>query len=46
MQNMIEKSGVLKNKNLLSYIKMVKETFGDIEIEKNTFYRHKSPIFL
>ena len=21
-------------------------TFGDIEIEKNTFYRNKSPIFL
>ena len=21
-------------------------TFGDIEIEKNKFYRHKSPIFL
>ena len=37
MQNMIEKSGVLKNKNLLSHIKMVKETFGDIEIEKIHF---------
>ena len=21
-------------------------TFGDIKIEKNTFYRHKSPIYL
>ena len=38
----------MKHKNLLSYIKMGKEisTFGDIKIERNKFYRHKSPIFL
>ena len=39
---------IIKHKNLLSHIKMGKEilTFGDIEIEKNKFYCHKSPIFL
>ena len=49
MQNMdlTEKSGTLETKNLLSHIKMGKEIlmFGDIEIEKNKFYCHKSPIF-
>ena len=36
----------LKNKNLLSHIKMGKEilTFGNIEIEKNKFYHHKTPV--
>ena len=38
MQNvdLTEKSGTLQNKNLLSHIKMVKETvtFGGIELEK------------
>ena len=35
-----------KIKNLFPYVKMDKEilTFGNIEIEKNTFYRYKSPI--
>ena len=34
----------MKHKNSLSHIKLGKEilTFGDIEIEKNEFYRHKS----
>ena len=49
MQNadLTEKSGTLQNiKNLFSYIKMAKEilTFGDIEIEKNKFYHHESPV--
>ena len=47
-------TGISKNEainliqNLLSHIKMAKEilTFGDIEIEKNKFYHHKTPIFL
>ena len=43
-----KKQNIIKNKNLLSHIKMSEEilTFGDIEIEKNKFYRHKTPIFL
>ena len=47
--DLTEKSGTLKKKkNLLSHMKMSKEilTFGDIEIEKSKFYRHKTPIFL
>ena len=38
---------IIKLKNLFSYIKTGKEilTFGNIEIEKNKFYRHISPIF-
>ena len=38
---------LLSIKNLFSYIKMGKEflTFEDIEIEKNKFYHHKTPIF-
>ena len=38
----------MKHEKLLTRIKMGKEvfTFGDIEIEKNKFYRHKNPIFL
>ena len=37
----------IKHKNLLSDIKMGKNmlTFGDIEIERNNFYHHESPIF-
>ena len=36
------------HKNLLSHLKMGKEilTFRNIEIEKNKFYRNKTPIFL
>ena len=36
----------MRHKNLLSHVKMRKEilTFADIEIEKNKFYHHKSPI--
>ena len=43
-----KKQNIVKQKNLLSYIKKGKEilTFGDIEIEKNKFYHYKSPIFL
>ena len=35
----------MKHKNLLSHINMGKcaLTFGDIEIEKNKFYRNKTP---
>ena len=38
---------IIKHKNLLSHIKIGKETltFGEIEFEKNIFYYHKSPIF-
>ena len=38
----------MKNKNLLSHINMSKKilTFGDVEIEKKKFHRHKTPIFL
>ena len=38
----------MKHKILLSRIKMGKEilTFGNIEFEKNKFYRNKTPIFL
>ena len=37
----------MKHKNLLSYIKMGEEIsmFGNIEIEKNKFYRNKIPTF-
>ena len=37
----------MKYKKFLSHIKIDKEilTFGDIEIEKNKFYHHKSCIF-
>ena len=50
MQNadLTKKSGTLyKHKNLLWHIKMGKEilTFGDIEIEKSKFYRHKTPMY-
>ena len=36
----------MKHKNLLSHIKMCKQilTFGEMEIEKNKFYCHKTPI--
>ena len=35
------------NKKKLSYIRMGKEIlmFEDIEIERNKFYHHKTPIF-
>ena len=37
-----------KQKKSFLHIKMGKEisTFGDIEIEKDEFYLHKSPIFV
>ena len=43
-----KKRNIIKHKNLLSHIKMSKKIlmFGDIETEKNKFYRHKSSIFL
>ena len=42
-----KKQNIMKHKNLLSHIKIWNEilTFGDIESEKQKFYRHKSPIF-
>ena len=43
-----KKQNIIKTKKkIFSYIKMGKKilTFGDIEIEKNNFYLHKSPIF-
>ena len=42
-----KKCNIIKHKNLLSHIKMGKWiiTFGDIEIEKQKFYRYKSYIF-
>ena len=38
---------ITKHINLFPHIKMGNEilTFGDIPIERNKFYRHKSPIF-
>ena len=42
------KNGTLWNiKNIFSYVKMGEEiiTFGNIEIKKIIFYRHKTPIF-
>ena len=43
-----KKRNIIKHKNLLPHIKMGKEIlmFGNIEIEKNKFYRHENPIFL
>ena len=43
-----KKRNIIKHKNLLSHIKMSEKIlmFGDIETEKNKFYRHKSSIFL
>ena len=45
---MTKKGEHYKTQNLLSHIKMLKEilTFGDIEIERDKFYYHKSPTFL
>ena len=43
-----KKRNIIKIKNkIFSYIKIGKKllTFSDIEIEKNNFYLHKSPIF-
>ena len=49
MQNadFIKKAEHCKHTILLSHIKMGKEvlTFGDIEIKKRKFYRHKTTIF-
>ena len=48
MQNtdLTKKQSIIKQKKLLN-IKMDKDilTFGDIEIEKNKFYRNKIPAF-
>ena len=47
--DLTKKNRISKNtKNLFPYIKMGKEilTFSNIEIEKNSFYLHKTPIFL
>ena len=47
--DLTKKNRISKNtKNLFAYIKMGKEilTFPNIEIEKNSFYRLKKPIFL
>ena len=43
-----KKENIIKHKNLLSHVKIGREilTFRDIELEKNKFYRYKSPIFL
>ena len=43
----LKKQNIIKNKNLLSHIKIGKEilTFGDTEIEKIEVYRHESHIF-
>ena len=45
---MTEKQNIIKHKNVLPHIKLGKEisAFGDIEIEKNKFYRNKTPVFL
>ena len=42
-----KKWNIIKHKNLWSHIKMNKEilTFGDIDVEEDKFYWHKSPIF-
>ena len=42
-----KKQNIVKNKNLISYIKMSKEilTLGDIEIEKTKFCCYKTLIF-
>ena len=44
---MTKKTEPYKTSILLSYMKVGKETltFADIEIGKNEFYRHKTPIF-
>ena len=43
-----KKESIIKHKNLLSHIKLGKKdlTFGDVEIEKYKFYRHKSLVSL
>ena len=43
-----KKEKIIKHKKLLSHIKVSKEilTFGNIEIEKDNYYRNKTPIFL
>ena len=45
--DLTKKSGIQNIKILFSYIKVGEEilTFGNTEIEKNKFYRHKTPIF-
>ena len=45
--DLTEKSGILWNKNLFSYIKIGKEilTFGNTGIEENKFGGHVTPIF-
>ena len=42
-----KKLNFIKHEYILSHVKMGKEilTFGDIKIEKNEFYGHKSSIY-
>ena len=42
-----KKQNIIKHRNLLSHIKMNKETlrFASTEMKKNIFYCHKSPFF-
>ena len=42
--DLTKKWNIIEDKNLLSHLKMGEKTstFGDIEIEKDRFYLHKS----
>ena len=46
--DLTKKGNITKHENLLPHVKMGKDisTFVNIEIEKNKFYSHKSPISL
>ena len=46
--DLTKKRNIIINKKNLSHIKIGNKVlkFGDIKIEKNKFYRHKSPNFL
>ena len=46
--DLMQKANITKHKQFIFVLKMVKEilTFGNIEIEKNKFYRQKTLIFL
>ena len=45
--NLLQKADLEQKVHIIKHIKMGKEilTFGDFEIEKEKFYRHKIPIF-
>ena len=47
ISDLTKKQNITKHKSLLSHIRMCKGilTFGNIEIEKNKFYRNKTSIF-